>query len=90
MVMSSHSMDDLAAYCDRVVVLNEGSVFMSGTPRDVFTQADRLRGVGLGVPAAQRMACALAARGVPLATSRLYDVDGLADDIALLIKGAAR
>ncbi|MDN0069890.1 energy-coupling factor transporter ATPase [Collinsella ihumii] len=89
-VMSSHNMDDLAAYCDRVVVLNEGSVFMSGTPRDVFTQADRLRGVGLGVPAAQRMACALAARGVPLATSRLYDVDGLADDIALLIKGAAR
>ena len=58
-VMVSHSMDDLANCCDRVVVMNEGMVFAEGTPAQVFAHADELKSIGLGVPAAQRMALAL-------------------------------
>ena len=89
-VMSSHSMDDLAALCDRIVVLNEGSVLMNGAPREVFLRAEDLRRVGLGVPAAQRMANALMAHGVPLAQARLYDIEGLARDLAVLAGGTSR
>lgn len=88
-VMVSHSMDDLANCCDRIVVMNEGAVFAEGTPAQVFAHADELKSIGLGVPAAQRMALALAQAGVPLRCDRLYTVEALADELAGLLLGRA-
>lgn len=88
-VMVSHSMDDLANCCDRIVVMNEGAVFAEGTPAQVFAHADELKSIGLGVPAAQRMALALAQAGVPLRGDRLYTVEALADELAGLLPGCA-
>ena len=88
-VMVSHSMDDLANCCDRIVVMNEGTVFAEGTPAQVFAHADKLRSIGLGVPAAQRMALALAEAGVPLRRGGLYTVESLADELADLLIGRA-
>ena len=84
-VMVSHSMDDLANCCDRIVVMNEGAVFAEGTPAQVFAHADELKSIGLGVPAAQRMALALAETGVPLRCGGLYTVELLADELAGLL-----
>ena len=86
-VMVSHSMDDLANCCDRIVVMNEGAVFAEGTPAQVFAHADELKSIGLGVPAAQRMALALAKAGVPLRFDGLYTVESLADELADLLIG---
>ena len=86
-VMVSHSMDDLANCCDRIVVMNEGAVFAEGTPAQVFAHADELKSIGLGVPAAQRMALALAEAGVPLRCGGLYTVESLADELADLLIG---
>lgn len=84
-VMVSHSMDDLANCCDRIVVMNEGTVFAEGTPAQVFAHADELKSIGLGVPAAQRMALALAKAGVPLRFDGLYTVESLADELVDLL-----
>lgn len=89
-VMVSHSMDDLAQCCDRVVVMNEGAVFAEGAPAQVFARADELKSIGLGVPAAQRMALALAGAGVPLRLDRLYTVESLADELATLLSSDSR
>ena len=86
-VMVSHSMDDLANCCDRIVVMNEGAVFAEGTPEQVFAHADEIKSIGLGVPAAQRMALALAEAGVPLRRGGLYTVESLADELADLLIG---
>ena len=86
-VMVSHSMDDLANCCDRIVVMNEGAVFAEGTPAQVFAHADELKSIGLGVPAAQRMALALAEAGVPLRCAGLYSIESLADELADLLIG---
>lgn len=88
-IMVSHSMDDLANCCDRIVVMNEGAVFAEGTPSQVFAHANELKSIGLGVPAAQRMALALAQAGVPLRCDRLYTVELLADELAGLLPGCA-
>ena len=88
-VMVSHSMDDLANCCDRIVVMNEGAVFAEGTPSQVFAHANELKSIGLGVPAAQRMALALAQAGVPLRCDRLYTVELLADELVGLLPGCA-
>lgn len=88
-VMVSHSMDDLANCCDRIVVMNEGTVFAEGTPAQVFAYADELKSIGLGVPAAQRMALALARADVPLRLDGLYTVESLADELADLLIGCS-
>lgn len=88
-VMVSHSMDDLANCCDRIVVMNEGAVFAEGTPAQVFARADELKSIGLGVPAAQRMALALAGAGVPLRLDRLYTVESLVDELATLLSSGS-
>lgn len=86
-VMVSHSMDDLANCCDRIVVMNEGAVFAEGAPAQVFEHADGLKSIGLGVPAAQRMALALAKAGMPLRFDGLYTVESLADELVDLLIG---
>ena len=88
-VMVSHSMDDLANCCDRIVVMNEGAVFAEGVPAQVFARADELKSIGLGVPAAQRMALALTEAGVPLRFDGLYTVESLADELSSLLLGCA-
>ena len=88
-VMVSHSMDDLANCCDRIVVMNEGAVFSEGVPAQVFARADELKSIGLGVPAAQRMALALSEAGVPLRFDGLYTVESLADELSSLLLGCA-
>ncbi len=49
-VMISHSMDDVAALADRLLVLNDGAMEMLGTPSQIFAKAERLREIGLSVP----------------------------------------
>ena len=88
-VMVSHSMDDLANCCDRIVVMNEGAVFAEGTPAQVFAHANELKDIGLGVPAAQRMALSLVQAGVPLRCDKLYTVESLADELAGMLLGCA-
>lgn len=80
-VMVSHTMDDLARFCDRILVLKQGSIFALGTPEEVFADAEALRDIGLGVPSAQKFAQDLRERGISLA-DKLYDTQSLAEAIA--------
>lgn len=84
-VMVSHTMDDLARYCDRVLVLKEGSLFTLGTPAEVFSHASELRDIGLGVPSAQKLANDLREAGIHL-NGELYDTQSLADALATLYR----
>lgn len=81
-VMVSHSMEDLAHFCDRVLVLLEGCLFALGTPEEVFADVSALDSIGLAVPAAQNLAISLRREGFDL-RRELYDEEALADDIAL-------
>jgi energy-coupling factor transport system ATP-binding protein len=49
-IIVSHSMEDMAVYCDELVVMNKAAVFMSGETKYIFSQADKLVEVGLDVP----------------------------------------
>ncbi|MBR5314723.1 MAG: energy-coupling factor transporter ATPase [Clostridia bacterium] len=49
-IIVSHSMEDMAAYCDELVVMNKSKVFMTGKTNEVFAQSDKLISVGLDVP----------------------------------------
>lgn len=49
-VLVSHSMDDIAKYVDRVLVMNKGELVLDGEPLKVFQFEDELEKIGLGVP----------------------------------------
>lgn len=65
-LMVSHSMDDVARLADRLLVLNEGTVEMLGTPSEVFSQAERLRRIGLAVPQVTSLFLRLHELGLPV------------------------
>ena len=49
-LLVSHSMEDVANYVDRIIVLNHGSLMLDGTPAEVFSHVEELERVSLAVP----------------------------------------
>ena len=49
-ILVSHSMEDVARYVERIIVMNRGEKMLDGTPRDVFRHYKELEKVGLAAP----------------------------------------
>lgn len=49
-VLVSHNMDDVAAHADRVLIMEDGTLKMDGTTREIFARKDDLTKMGLGIP----------------------------------------
>ncbi len=49
-ILISHSMEDIAEYADRVIVMNKGEVVLEGEPKKIFQFEEELEKIGLGVP----------------------------------------
>ena len=88
-ILVSHSMEDMAHYCDNVVVMNSAKVYRTGTVEDIFSEADALISVGLDVPMISRVAAELKKRGIAL-DGKLYTVDGVRDAILRYVKEGGR
>ncbi|MBQ4186367.1 MAG: energy-coupling factor transporter ATPase [Firmicutes bacterium] len=65
-LLVSHSMDDVARYADRVVAIEEGELKYDGKPEEVFSHADELKAMGLGIPQVTELAEQLKAKGFPI------------------------
>ena len=65
-ILVSHSMEDIAKYVDRIVVMNRGDKMYDGTPKEVFGQYKELEKVGLAAPQVTYMMHALRAKGIPV------------------------
>lgn len=63
-IIVSHSMEDMAVYCDRVAVLSRGRVMFEDETPSVFSRASELTDVGLDVPEITRVAAALDEAGI--------------------------
>ncbi|MCI9318385.1 MAG: energy-coupling factor transporter ATPase [Oscillospiraceae bacterium] len=87
-VMVSHSMDEVAENVDRIVVLANAGVVMSGTPHEVFSRAQELMDVGLNVPQVTQVAMELKRQGVDIDPA-VYTVADLRAALAAL-KGGRR
>lgn len=65
-VLVSHSMEDVARYADRLIVIDRGKVRFDGTPREVFCHDKELEQLGLAVPQVTYLAKELKKRGFPI------------------------
>ena len=62
-ILVSHSMDDVAEYVGRIIVMDHAHLVMDGTPAEVFAHAKELEAMGLDVPDATRICMELRSRG---------------------------
>ena len=67
-ILVSHSMEDIAKYVDRIVVMNKGCKMYDASPKEVFAHYKELEKVGLAAPQVTYMMHALAERGIPVDT----------------------
>ena len=88
-VLVSHSMDEIAQNVDRIAVLSDAHVLMSGTPREVFARGDELMTAGLDVPQVTRVAMALRDKGIAI-NPAVYTVDELSKELVALKRGGGK
>lgn len=62
-MLVSHSMEDVAEYVDRIIVMNHGEVFLDDTPKEVFKHYKELEEIGLAAPQVTYIMHELAAKG---------------------------
>ncbi|WP_455057151.1 energy-coupling factor transporter ATPase [Jutongia sp.] len=67
-ILVSHSMDDVARYAGRILVMNRGELVLDGEPQKVFQYRDELRKIGLDVPQSTNILYELRDRGMAIGT----------------------
>lgn len=65
-ILVSHSMDDVAEFANRLLVMNHGKLILEGTPKAVFKEEALLKEIGLGIPSVQTLIKRLNERGFGL------------------------
>jgi energy-coupling factor transport system ATP-binding protein len=80
----THNMNE-AIRADRVIVINDGEVFLDDTPAKVFSRVAELQSVGLDVPQVTELVCRLREAGLNLRDDILYESE-CADEIIKLIE----
>lgn len=73
-IIVSHSMDDVARFATKVIVMNDSRVEMTGTVDDVFEKASRLREIGLSVPQITEIFIKLREKGYNV-SEKIYTVE---------------
>lgn len=67
-ILVSHSMEDIAKYADRIIVMNQGQVMFNSTPKEVFAHYKELEEVGLAAPQVTYIMHELAEKGLAVDT----------------------
>ena len=70
-ILVSHSMDDVAEYVDRIMVMQNGSIAIDGTPKEVFTHEKELESFGLSLPQVTKAMIKLKESGIPVHTDSI-------------------
>lgn len=65
-MLVSHSMEDVARFAGKILVMNHGEVFCYDTPPNVFARADEIARIGLSVPQITKVFSQLRSRGIDI------------------------
>ena len=85
-ILVSHSMEDIARYVSRIIVMNEGAKMFDGKPKEVFAHYRELEEVGLAAPQVTYIMHALKAKGMNVRTDATT-VEEAAEEIMRSIHG---
>ncbi|HML36988.1 MAG TPA: energy-coupling factor transporter ATPase [Bacillota bacterium] len=83
-LLVSHNMGDIARLADKVLVMDRGKLALTGSPAEVFRQADYLESLGLGLPPAASLMQELRRRGVP-ASEDVLTIEAAEEELLRLL-----
>ena len=86
-IIVSHSMDDMAKFCEDIIVMSHSRVAMTGKRNEIFSRGDELEEIGLGVPQMTYLVRLLAQKGINLPQD-IFTVDDAEAAITELFGGA--
>ena len=81
-ILITHYMDE-AAKADRIVVMDKGKLILDGKPRDVFSNVEKMKSIGLDVPQVTELSYELQKAGINIDT-RILDVNEMVNAICQL------
>ena len=84
-VLVSHSMEDIARYADRILVMNHGEKMFDGTPKEVFRHYKELERMGLAAPQITYVVRQLQEHGIPI-EGDITTVEEARDEILKLLE----
>lgn len=70
-IIISHNMDEIAEFCDRILVMQDGRLVRDTTPTELFSDAETMEGLGLSLPHSIRIKHLLERRGIQLSSNCL-------------------
>ena len=82
-IVVSHSMEDMAMYCDRVVVMSGAKLLLNGTTKEVFGKSEILKENGLDVPEITNIVLKLREKGIEI-PGDIYTVEDAVKSISAL------
>lgn len=89
-ILSSHSMDDMAKLAKTIIVMNHGKIEFMGTPREVFnSNAIRLKEIGLDIPQTIELAIKLRERGFDIRQD-ILTIDEAKEEILRVMRGRGK
>ena len=88
-IIVSHSMEDMALICNKIIVLNDGELLMHDTVKNVFKNADVLKNIGLSVPHITNVLLKLNDMGIDIPTD-IFDVSQASSAILNIVSGGNR
>ncbi|HEX2927763.1 MAG TPA: energy-coupling factor transporter ATPase, partial [Ruminiclostridium sp.] len=84
-ILVSHSMEDIAKLTERVIVMNEGTVFMDKPSKEIYTQPEELEKIGLSAPQITYLMKKL--KGIyPEVNENIFTVEEAAKELAKYLK----
>ncbi len=86
-VLVSHSMEDIAKYVERIVVMNRGCKMYDASPKEVFEHYKELEQVGLAAPQVTYLMHALKEKGIPVNTQAIT-IDEAVQSISQILKNS--
>lgn len=84
-ILVSHNMGDIARLASKVLVMDRGKLAITGTPAEVFRQADLLESLGLGLPPSAFLMRELQTRGVPVSTE-ILTIEAAEEELYRILK----
>ena len=83
-ILVTHSMDDVAAFADRLLVMNDGKLVFDDLPRNVFANEEYLKEIGLSVPEVTKIMHLLDKKGIPVRQDAITIEEGLEACLGIL------
>lgn len=83
-ILVSHSMEDVAEYVDRIIVMNKGTIAYDDVPKAVFSHIEELESMGLAAPQMSYIVRKLREKGIPVETDAITIKEAAADILKAL------